>query len=292
LASLSKQVFSPQGLSKFWRGPGLFLISESIFALSFTLAKMATFHLTFETILWLRFAPCFLLIPLFFRKKTPFKITHYPLIITRCILGVASMACLLFAYKWGHFGKANLIFSLSSIWTFILSIIILKERPTWQAYLAIPLCLIGLFLIFNPASSTLELTDLIALIGSFGTAGVYFSLKELRKTHNAPTIIFCFYIVGFVIATFFLIPQFTWPSNTGLLLGSLTGVTGLIAQLLMTIGYKYTPLNISSFIKLTNIGVLILIGFFVFNDPISLFLGLGIILLFSAVILVTKYNNA
>ncbi len=271
-------------------GPSLFLVSEGLFTLSFTLAKLISGHLQLAQLILLRFAPALVLIPFFWGRKIVFRVASPKLMILRSLLGVASIACLLYSLKYGEFGRASIIYSSGTLWAFFYSIFALKERPHFLSLLALPLSLLGLVLIFKPTLAPLQLPDMVALMGSIFTAMVYVSLRKLRETHNAETIVFCFFMTGLAISIVPCVWHLQAISLPILELGFVTGFTGFIAQLLMTVGYRYCPVSVSSFIKLTSSIAMVGIGILLFGDPLDVWTLSGMGMVFGAIFLVTRFQ--
>lgn len=271
-------------------GRGLFLVSEGLFAFSFFFAKIASLHISFYQLMWFRFAPVIFLIPGFLTRKHKLSVANPPLMVLRSILGVTSIFCLLISLKWGEFGRANVIYSLGTLWAFFWSLLFLKERPHPITWLAVPMSFIGLFCMFQPSASSIQFPDGIALVGSALTAAVYVALRTLRKNHSARTIVFCFYSTGFVIFSVLCLIHLQPMSLTGFLLASAVGISGLLAQLFMTSGYKYCPVTVSSFIKLTNSVLLVIVGIFFFKDSVNILELGGMGMVFLSIFLITRYQ--
>lgn len=237
-----------------------------------------------------RFIPALFLIPFFFAKKIEYKVDSPLLMLLRSLMGVMSIVCLFYSLKWGHFGKENLLYTLGTFWAFLWSVLILKEKPKAITISAIPLAFIGLICIFKPISGPLYMADVVALLGSFFTAFAYISIKKLRESHTAISIVFSFYMTGFIIFLLPTLKHFVLPSSKDILFSILIGVSGFIAQILMTIGYKYTPITVSSSIKLTSVVLMICIGIVLFNDTLDWVTGFGIGSVLTAIYVITRYQ--
>ena len=274
-------------------GPLLFFSSEGLFVCSFTLAKLISHQLPLGQLLWMRFAPALALIPFFWTQRLTFRVVNPRLMLLRSLLGVASICCLFYSLKWGDFGRMNIIYATGTLWAFFWALFVLKERPHWVSLGSIPIALIGLLLIFEPTFEPLRLADMVALVGSFLTAGVYVSLRELRKTHDSTTIVFCFFMTGLLIssASFVVHPaSIAFPGWTVIGLAALTGVLGFAAQLLMTTGYRYCPVSVSSFIKLSSSVLMVGVGMWIFHDPFDLWRTIGMGMVMSGITLISVFQ--
>ena len=271
-------------------GPFLFLASEMLFTVSFALAKYIAPTIDFGHLLWLRFVPALVLIPFFWSRKIVFRVGSPKLMLFRSLLGVASIGCFMYSLKWGELGRVCIINASGTLWAFFWSMFVLKERPHIFSGLAIVLTLLGLFLIFQPSLSSLSFADLVALLGSFLVAMVYVSLKKLRETHNAEAIVFCFFMTGLLISTVYCVLYQHAISWHILALGLITGVAGFFAQILMTVGYRYCPVSVSSFIKLSSSVVMVAIGMLLFGDPFNLLTSVGMAMVIGSIYVITVFQ--
>ena len=271
-------------------GRGLLLLAEGLFAISFSVAKVASHTLPFNQLMWFRFAPALALIPVFVSKKRVFYIENPKLMLFRSILGVTSIFCLLLSLKLGEFGRSNVLYALGTLWAFFWSLLVLKEKPHLFTLISVPAAFLGLFLIFRPATYVFHFSDLIALIGSFLTGGVYVSLRKLRQNHSSETIVFCFFMTGFIVFSLLCLLHPEVPTLKGVLLGITVGITGFLAQLLMTTGYRYCPVSVSSFIKLLNSVLMVGIGVLIFHDNATALELLGMGLVIGSIFTITRYQ--
>ena len=132
-----------------------------------------------------------------------------------------------------------------------------------------------------------ESNDLIALLASFFNAGVYLSLKILRKTNDALAIV----LTNYSVATLSMIVPITYvavmPSSLEWLLLGLLGLIGLIANILMTIGFKYSPAGISASMALISVPLMTASGLVFFNETLSISNSIGICLVLLSLFIIT-----
>ena len=261
-------------------GPLLIIASQFAFAFSHAFVKFISQTLPINQIMFFRFLiPTLALIPLFIFKFQKLDFKNPILLLTRAIIGVIAMYLFYISIKMAGLGKMNLIFQLSIIWATTMAMIIFKERPSIWTLLAIPISFIGLTLILKPSNITnIGLPELIAFIASIMLGGINITLKALRKNHSAMSII----LVFFVFSTIALAPtynnfiSFSSFSQIAILLA--IGILSLIAQILMTTGYKYTSASVASAIGLISIPILYILGICLFAEKMDFLSIIGVLI--------------
>jgi len=192
-------------------------------------------------------------------------------LVLRALLGLASMAFYFYALRIGPLGRGNLIFSLGVLWGYIFSIIGKQESPTWRTSLGMLCAISGLGLLFTIRGENGNIyADLAALAGSLCSGMVMVTLKSLRKEHSSRTIITWFYGVGAVWVLPFVSLQnvtFTWPL-IGLIIG--IGVSGLLAQWLMTDAYKAVPGSVAGSMNLLGTPMMMVSGMLFFSEVLHM----------------------
>ena len=235
------------------------------------------------------FIGALLLLPFYVFSKERFSLSNPKLLLLRSFFGVVAMLFYFLSLRYGDAGKASMLFQLSIIWTFLISTFILKENAHTYSKIALPLSFIGLYLILKPSSlHTVGLSELYGFLASLFNIGVIFSLKELRKTNSSMTIVLVFYFFSFLVIS---VPAFKIPLpaiTTLYPLLFLMGLTGVIAQLFMTIGFKYSPAWISSALGLIGIPMMYGFGIVLFNEFVSVSSVIGVCIMLSCLLVITK----
>lgn len=274
-------------------GPILMLITTFFYTLSHSLVKELSLVFPAQQLAFFRFlvAPLFFL-PVLLLIKFPIKIHNWRLIAMRTGFGVSAMLCYFFAVQLGNVGQATLIFQSSTIWTYILAAFILKEFPSVQTKWSIPIAFIGLFLVINPSfSEPLTAAAGLALLGSILNAGVSLSLKKLRDNHDAQSIMITNYTLSSIILSG---PALTTVSLTNFVqywpLLMLMGCIGFFGNWIMTIGFKYTSSGVASAILLLLVPMMYIVGVVFFDEVITTQALVGTTLVFSALIVIAKYQ--
>ena len=130
----------------------LLLISASLFfTVSFSLVKFLSGALPTHTIMLCRFlaGPVYL-IPYFMALRKKVLIRSYRLFFIRIIFGVSGMTCLFLSFKYGDIAKSMLLFECAMLWTLLFDYFVFKIKPHPYSLMAIPVALIGMYLVLEP----------------------------------------------------------------------------------------------------------------------------------------------
>ena len=132
--------------------------------------------------------------------------------------------------------------------------------------------------------------DLFAFLGSIFNAGVYISLKKLRDNHDTVTVVFWTYLLSFLIIVLPAAPSLAVlnPTTMGLLLIMCT--IGFGGQMCMVLGFKYATAGISSLFMISIIPLTTLSGILFFNEQYTSQMMVGILLVFGALTVISKYR--
>jgi len=160
------------------------------------------------------------------------------LLVTRGISGGLVVILYFSALARIPAGEAGMIYNLFPAIATLLALYLLRERPSWQLWLAILVATLGVGLVLGNGSLQLglgwgEAAALAAAVFAAVSANV---IRSMRGTDNAPTIFFFFCLAGLpVVLPFALDP---WPG--GLVPWAMAVAMALCAfaaQVLMTEAY-------------------------------------------------------
>ncbi|RAP31262.1 hypothetical protein DID78_01795 [Candidatus Marinamargulisbacteria bacterium SCGC AG-343-D04] len=270
---------------------GVFLLMSShiIFSVNFSVVKYLTDQYSVSQLMLFRFiAGPFFLIPYLLKPLPSFK--HIRFLLGRTLFGVAAMTCLYLGFKYSNPGQVTLLFSCSIIWTYIASRIIFKEKPHIFSLWAIALSFLGLFLILRPDKLPLTLGVIFPLLGSFFNTGMSLCLKRARDHYSSIFIVLFFHLVSIPILAPFADLSTSLFTFTTLKWMCLVGGLSILAQVLMTKGYKYCYTTISSASSIIGVPLMYLSGFIFFNETLSILNGVGIFIVLGSMFVIAKYK--
>lgn len=226
--------------SQVFRARVLLFLSGLFFGIAAVLAKVASLagmdggQLTF-----VRFVVGLtVVVSIFVSRPGTLCLTRKPLLITRGFFGGLSALLYFLAIDHISAGEATLLNNTFPIWAVLVSLVVLKERPTLHLLFGLVLASAGVFLVIDGGKAHFGLgagEAIAALSGLSGGLAVT-AIRSLRSTHNAPTIFFAFALGGLVVSLPYMGGH--WPVAPAAWGAAFAvGVVSFFAQLFMTEAY-------------------------------------------------------
>jgi drug/metabolite transporter (DMT)-like permease len=180
--------------------------------------------------------------------------------------------------------KTNLLNMTAPVFVFALAPLLNRERSPLLYFLLLIVTLAGSFLVVLDRGAvsfaSVNLGDLLAMISAV-LAGVGLSiLREARKHDSSIVILFYMFGIGTVATGIAVLGSYV-PVTRQALLWALAGSgCSLVAQILLTVGYRHVPASEGSLISASRILIAAVLGYLVFGDLVTLrtFLGGSLIL--------------
>ncbi|OGP14441.1 MAG: hypothetical protein A3I75_05900 [Deltaproteobacteria bacterium RIFCSPLOWO2_02_FULL_50_16] len=245
-------------MSRPWKQNGvlLILVASVLFPTMGALLKHAMEHIHFAQAVFIRsFITVLIFFPVLKIKKIPFRGVNTWGLIMRGVVGTLSMACSFYSIIYIPLGNASVLHYTSPIFVAILSTLFLGERSGWPLIVMILGALVGSFLLIQPELDFFNVAGVMALMSAALAAMAYTLIKHLHTTENAWRIALWFTIIASVISFPFMLHYFQWPTigEWMALIGA--GVVGTVAQILMTMAYKWGEASRLS--SLTYVGIVV-----------------------------------
>lgn len=226
-------------------------------------------------------------------KKIPFFGVNKKWLIIRGVFGATALTLFFYTLKNLPIAVATTVQYLSPVFTVIFAIFINREKVKPIQWLYFLIAFSGIvFIGFGKGNSTVDqihpfwlLTGVISAILS----GVAYNAIIKCKTTDAPiTIVMYFPLIAAPVMFIIMIFQpYVFPKGIewGLLL--LIGIFTQLAQIFMTKAFHFTEASKVTPIKYFGAIYAVLIGFFIFNESLSFYVSIGIVLILSGVLLNT-----
>jgi drug/metabolite transporter (DMT)-like permease len=174
---------------------------------------------------------------------------------------------------------------MAPIFTAVLGIFIVKEKVANRQFLYFGLSLLGIFVIqgFDTRISLFHL--LLGLITSIFTGLAYNFIRKLKTSEHPLVIIFYFPLVTIPFAAIYAYFNWVNPFGWDWLILILVGLLTQVAQYFMTKSYQSEELSKVSIIQYVGIIYALGFGYFIFGETYNWLTYIGMILVFSGVIL-------
>lgn len=164
-------------------------------------------------------------------------------IFMRCLFGTTGMIGNFYAIDRLNLADSNMLNKLSPFFAIILSIPILKEKPSKMDITATIIAFTGALFIIRPTGSNMQLIpSLIGLYGGFGAGTAYvFVRRATGKGAKTPVIVICFSAFSCMLTLPFMILDYKYMSPKQWLIMSMAGLSAAVGQFAITTAYKFAP---------------------------------------------------
>jgi drug/metabolite transporter (DMT)-like permease len=134
-------------------------------------------------------------------------------------------------------GDLVTVFGTSPVFVALMSWPLLGERVRGREWIAILLSFAGIVAVAQPALKTAPFLVIVGLLTAFSSALAMVFLRGMGPGASSEAIVFQFSGIGAVVALLLSIPVWKTPDLRGALYLLATGVTGGLAQIVMTRAY-------------------------------------------------------
>lgn len=285
------------------KGVKYMLIASFTYAIVGAFAKLASQSIPSLEVVFFRNLAGVIIIGLAVLKKPMINKGGKPfLLFFRGFIGF--VAVLAFFYNIAHISLSDaMIYSKTSpIFTAIFAYLLLQEKLSIKAWMAIVIGFIGIVFVIQPNNLGFTKYDLLGIFSGVGAALAYTAVRELQSYYDTRAIVLSFMLTGtigpiilFIVSPYFSIKEldfifaeFVMPHGIVWFYVIAMGVFATISQLLMTKAYGETKAGIVGAVSYTNILFAILVGVMLGDDLPTLIGLLGIVLIIFAGIMVAK----
>ena len=233
--------------------------------------------------------PIFLIIP---KDKWSnfYKTTRPGLHAFRATCGTIAFICIFFGLRQLPLADVVSLTFGGPIFVTIASIIFLSEKVGIKRWSAVFLGFIGMILIVQPAFTELNYYYLSPILFCIFFAGVAISVRALSKTEPNYRIAFYFTLLSMLCGLVTL--PFGWliPTFKDILIFITLGISGSVANLLLTQSYRLAEASLVTPIKYLSLVFAIIFGFFIWSEvpKVLTLLGAGLVIISSLVIFIRE----
>ena len=193
--------------------------------------------------------------------------TDRPLLhLKRCLSGLIALISIFIALRNLPLATVVSITFAAPIFTTIFSIFLLNEKVRLYRWLAVVVGFIGVVIISEPGFASLNFYYVYPIIFCLGLSYVAIAIRKLSTTEPVWLIGF-FFSFSIMILSFFTFYQ-GWivPNVRDLLLLSMIGILGGLANLWLTQSYKYSEVSLVTPLKYLALVFAIIFGYLIWDE--------------------------
>jgi drug/metabolite transporter (DMT)-like permease len=248
----------------------LMILSAFFFALTDVLVKYMSPSVGLIQIAFFRFLLGGLILwPVLILGRSSLKGSSTGVLVLRGFVGTLAFFCLIESIAMIPLSSAMVLLYTFPLFATVFSFLLLKEPLGKLEMMLIIIGLIGIYILLNPSSHTYTMGHVFGLLAGVCAGLVMVLTRKLRKANGPLIISFYFCIVGGVCSLPFFIARFTIPDLEQFSLLVVLAVFFLIAQILMSQGFKFCKAPEGSVILMSELVFAGIAGVVIFNDSLS-----------------------
>ncbi len=212
------------------------------------------------------------------RLRLPWRGNQTWLLVLRGALGYTALSCYFWSVSRQPLATAVLLQQVHPVFTAILAVWFLRERPGPRFAPAFLLAALGVWLVApHPASGGTApgtpsdlLPLLVGLLGAILAAGAYVTVRHASRTEREETIVLWFPLTSVPLAavgTWVAGP--VWPAPVEWLWLLLVAAAGQVGQFLLTRGLTRVPAGRATLANPLTIVFGALLGWIAFSEPLG-----------------------
>ena len=184
----------------------------------------------------------------------------------RCMSGLIALVAIFIALRKLPLATVVSISFAAPIFTTILSIFLLSEKVGIFRWLAVIIGFIGILIITEPGISELNIYYVFPIIFCLGLSYVAITIRQLSTTEPVWLISF-YFSLSITLLSLLTIPQgWVMPSLNHLVLLTLIGIFGGVANLWLSQSYRYSEVSLVTPLKYLALVFAIIFGYFIWNE--------------------------
>lgn len=283
-----------QSVSNRKQATALMLLSTTSFCLMSMVVKLsATSVGTLQQVFFRNLVSLLVVGAVIWKKKLPFlgEKKYQPALCARSFFGFVGVIMLFYATAHARQADVAILNRTSPIWTSIFAALFLKEKISKVQVPVIALCLAGAVVAMRPAFDSNLLPLLLAAATAVASGVAYTMIAFCCGKVSPLTVIFHFSLFSTVGAFFLMLPSFVIPTLPELGMLLLIGIFAAGGQIGLTFAYQKAPASEVSIYDYVGIVISMLLGYFVFDEALTLSSVLGGILITCSALWSYIYNK-
>jgi len=228
-------------------------------------------------------------------RKIPFFGNNKKWLIVRGFCGATGLFLFFMTIQELPMAIATIVQYLSPVFTIIIAIFLLNEKVKWIQWIFFAVSLSGIFVIGLDSDETGTITIgwlLLGIVSSLFSGMAYNAIMKCRDTDEPITVVMYFPLIAApitLVACF--IYGFVMPIGIEWIILLLIGILTQIAQVCMTRAFNADSASTVAPLKYIGSIYAVLIGFFIFDETVGFFAGVGMTLIILGVVLNTWFKK-
>lgn len=262
----------------------LMFCSTVFFGLMVVAIRLAseTLH-TFEIAFFRNFFGLVAALPLLLRHGPDLlKTTQLPRYGVRCAIGAVSMMAGFWAIGHLPLAQAVALSYSTPIFVTIAAVLFLHEQVRARRWIAVGLGFVGVLIIVRPGSASFSAGTLVALVAAVLSGVVSIQIKQLSQVDPADRIVFLTTLIWVPMSLLPALTVWEWPQGITWLWVIAAGAMGTAGHMLWTRALKLGDVSALTPISFTQLPIVALAGWLLFQEPVDRWTAIGALVIFSA----------
>jgi len=217
-----------------------------------------------------------------------YKTNRSSLHFKRCFAGLIAIVSIFVALRNLPLATVVSISFAAPIFTTIFSIFLLSEKVGFYRWLAVLVGFIGIIIISEPGFNDLNFYYIYPIIFCLGLSYVAIAIKKLSSTEPVWLISFFFSLSIMILSFFTFYQNWIMPSFIDLLLLSMIGILGGLANLWLSQSYKFSEVSLVTPLKYLALVFAIIFGYFIWDEVPTTKTVIGSLLVISSSFIIFK----
>ena len=195
-----------------------------------------------------------------------YKTNRSLLHLKRCFAGLIALVSIFIALRNLPLAIVVSISFAAPIFTTIFSIFLLNEKVGLYRWLAVLVGFIGIIIISEPGFSSLNFYYIYPIIFCLGLSYVAITIRKLSSTEPVWLISFFFSFSIMILSFFTFYQNWIMPNLIDLILLSMIGILGGLANLWLSQSYKYSEVSLVTPLKYLALVFAIIFGYLIWDE--------------------------
>lgn len=245
------------------------LLSAFFFCLMSVFVRLAGDVPTMQKAFFRNIVAAILAAVLLARSKSGFSFQkkNLPDLLLRSSIGTAGILCNFWAVDHLRIADANILNKLSPFFAILMSIFILKEKPSRIEWLSVLLAFIGAAFVAKPSAGIASFPALIAILGGFTAGTAYTYVRKLGlEGERGPVVVMFFSAFSTLVLLPNLLLHYHPMTMKQLIFLIFAGMSAAGGQLSITTAYQNAPARDISVFDYSQVVYAAIFGLILFGE--------------------------